>query len=233
MWSGSESAAALAGRLCGGGVGVGTAVSAARRIDVGDEADDNEADEDDGVVGACRAERGDGKTATLDTVDDGAAELRLLAALARGDAVTKADMGRRKPPGAGDENGACTVAADCDCACACDMDMDSCRAATVALALAGEAKRAANAAVRADRGVANDEAAVALELPVDGGAAGSGSTTCTTVKSPAGTTGAVSLSASARSLPADELPAEWAEFGMRSGVRSSVTAATLAHAAHR
>ncbi len=124
MWSGSESAAALAGRLCGGGVGVGTEVSAARRIDVGDEADDNMAD-DNGVVGACRAERGDGKTATLDAVNDGATELRLLAALARGDAVTNADMGRRKPPGAGDENGACTVDADCACACDCDCDMDS------------------------------------------------------------------------------------------------------------
>jgi hypothetical protein len=73
MWSGSERAAALAGRLCGGSVGVGTVVSAARRIDVGDEADENEADEDNGVVGACSAERGDGKTATLGAADDGAA----------------------------------------------------------------------------------------------------------------------------------------------------------------
>ena len=113
MCSGSESegAAALAGRLCGGGVGVGvcTEVSAARRIDVGDEADESEAD-DEGVVGACAEARGDGETVAI-TVDDGAAEL-LPPLPARGEAATKADMGRRKPPGAGDEKGACTVDAD-------------------------------------------------------------------------------------------------------------------------
>ncbi len=99
------------------------------------------------------------------------------------------------------------------------MDRDS--AATVALALAGEAKRAANAAVRAVRGVDAD-----AETEDEGGAAVSGSTTCTTVKSPAGTTGAVSLKLSV------VVPPPPLEFGMRSGVRSSVTAATLAHAAH-
>ncbi len=113
MCSGSESigAAALAGRLCSGGVGVdiGTEVSAARRIvDVGDEADISD---EDGVVGACAAARGDGETA-VNAEDGGAAEFRPPLAAARGDAVTKADMGRRKPPGAGDEKGACAVDAD-------------------------------------------------------------------------------------------------------------------------